>query len=213
MPVVRGSGIQIWQGEREDIELVAVCAGMGAAAARRAFAAAEFGGLLDVVLSVGWAGALTAEAKPAECYAVFQIVDAQTGERFTFHSTGDRLVTTTHVVDANEKRRLASSYAALLVDMEAAVIARLAQMRDIPMYCFKAVSDGIDAHLPDINPFLGVDGQLTMTSFLAYVAVRPKYWRPLAQLGRNSSAGAKALADRVSAFLETEYFNDSTRTK
>jgi adenosylhomocysteine nucleosidase len=47
-------------------EVIAVCAGMGAAAARRAFAAAEFLGAMDLVLSVGWAGALREECAAGE---------------------------------------------------------------------------------------------------------------------------------------------------
>ena len=208
IPVVRGSGIDMWQGVRpgENVEIVAVCAGMGAAAARRAFTAAEFGGPLDVVFSVGWAGALTAEAKPPEFFAVSQIIDAQTGERFTLHPNGNRLVTTNHVAAGDEKRRLAATYGAVLVDMEAATVARLAQMRSIPMHCFKAVSDGFDANLPDLNPFIDVRGKLKMASFLAYVLTRPKYWGPLVQLGRSSTAAAKVLADSTGAFLETMYF-------
>jgi adenosylhomocysteine nucleosidase len=202
MPVARGSGIAMWQTERNGDEWVAVCAGMGAAAARRAFTAAEFAGSLDAVLSVGWAGALTAAAQPGDCYIVAQVIDALTGERFTLDEAQEcRLVTTAQVADASEKHRLAASYGALLVDMEAATVARLAQMRGIPMHCIKAVSDGIEADLPNLNPFIDIDGKLKMVPFLAYVAVRPQYWKPLAQLGRNSASGAIVLAKIVEGFL------------
>jgi len=205
MPVASRSGIDMWQWEQDAHEFVAVCAGMGAAAARRAFTAAEFAGSLDGVLSVGWAGALTADAKPGECYVVGEIVDGQTGERFV--GLGDkRLVTTAHVANADEKRRLAASYGASLVDMEAAAVARLAQMRGIPMWCFKAVSDGLGAELPDLNPFIDVDGKLKMVSFLAYVTVRPMYWRSLMELGKNSNEAAHNLANVVGAFLHVGAF-------
>jgi len=202
MPVARGSGIRMWQCERDGDELVAVCAGMGAAAARRAFTAAEFAGSLDVVLSVGWAGALTAAAKPGDCYVVSQVIDAQTGERFALDAKGScRLVTTVSVADEREKNRLAESYGAAIVDMEAAQVARLAQMRGIPVHAIKAVSDGLDAMLPNLNPFIDIDGQLKMPSFLAHVAVRPQYWAPLAQLGGNSAKAAVALAREIERFL------------
>jgi nucleoside phosphorylase len=42
------------------------------------------------------------------------------------------IVTTSRVADASEKQRLASAYSASMVEMEAAAIARLAQMREIP---------------------------------------------------------------------------------
>lgn len=206
MPVARGSGIAMWDWEVGDNQVVAVCAGMGAAAARRAFTAAEFAGSLDAVLSVGWAGALTASAKLRECYAVSEVVDSLTGERFALGVSGERLVTTGHVANSIEKVRLAASYAASLVDMEAAAVARLAQMRGIPMACFKAVSDGMDASLPDLNPFIDVDGKMRMAAFLAYIAMRPQVWFPLAQLGSNSAAAAQALAKVTEVFLQDVRF-------
>ena len=56
IPVVRGSGTTVWRRATAEDEVIAVCAGMGSAAAKRAFAAAEFWGTLDVVLSVGLGG-------------------------------------------------------------------------------------------------------------------------------------------------------------
>jgi adenosylhomocysteine nucleosidase len=203
LPVVRGSGISMWAWERGDIEVVAVCAGMGAAAARRAFTAAEHTGSLDEVLSVGWAGALTEATKVGDCYIPSEVIDVQTGERFDLGSDGERCVTTVRVADASEKRRLAATYGARLVDMEAATVARLAQMRGIPMRCFKAVSDGVYADLPDLNPYINDMGKLRMAGFLAAVAVRPQCWGALLQLGRNSSKAATTLAEVVGAYLET----------
>lgn len=207
MPAARGSGISIWQRGRNvhggEDEVIAVCAGMGAPAARRAFVAAEFLGSLDVVLSVGWAGALTEGYEPGQCFQASEVIDAQTGERFGL-TRGERklrVVTTVRVADAAEKRRLAATYGAVLVDMEAAVVARLAQMRGIPIVCLKAVSDGVEAVLPDLNPFIDISGRMRIVPFLAHVALRPGYWRALGQLGRNSAAGAKALAGQVEAFL------------
>jgi adenosylhomocysteine nucleosidase len=202
LPVVRGSGIDMWEWERGRLQVVAVCAGMGAAAARRAFTAAEHTGSLDEAISIGWAGALCERAEVGACYELSEIVDAQTGERFRLHPQGERVVTTSGVAGEVEKRRLAASYEALLVDMEAATVARLAQMRGIPMHCFKAVSDGLEAHLPDLNPFIDEQGKLRMPAFLAKVALRPQSWGPLLQLGRNSAAAAKALSEVVGAYLE-----------
>jgi adenosylhomocysteine nucleosidase len=179
---------------------------MGAPAARRAFAAAEFAGSLDRVLSVGWAGALTAEAEPGLAYVVAEIVDTQTGERFSSAPAGEgvRLVTTVMAAGAVEKRRLAASYNASLVDMEAAAIARLARMRDIPILCIKAVSDGVDAKLPDLNPLIDVDGKLRMPAFLGYLALHPEYWAPVAALARTSVVAANNLALTIGTHLNLE---------
>lgn len=202
LPVARGSGILMWRRERGRDEVVAVCGGMGAAAARRAFAAAEFAGTLDRVVSVGWAGGLIEDegVRPE----MTEIIDAQTGERFAAAGGGAglRLVTTVRVADAAEKRRLRESYGAVAVDMEAATVARLAQMRGIPMACFKVISDGAEAKLPDINPFIDVAGKLRMGSFLSYVAVRPQYWAAMVEMGRRSSRASRVLAGVVEEYLE-----------
>jgi len=210
-PLVRGwerqptgvKGISVWTTMRGDDELIAVCGGMGWEAAIRSFSAAEFMGALDLVLSVGWVGALSDEAKTGECYVPSEIIDAQTGERFLL-AEGERrlrLVTTVQVADAHEKNRLRESYGAVMVDMEAAAVARLAQMRRIPVGCFKAVSDAPSATLPDLNSFIDAWGQMRMLPFLAHVAVRPRFWGSLLELGRNSAVGAKVIAEKVNRFL------------
>jgi adenosylhomocysteine nucleosidase len=198
-------GLALWKTTRDEDELIAVCGGMGADAVLRAFTAAEFLGSLDLVLSVGWAGALDPGMKEGQCYRPSQVIDAQTGERFS--TAGDegaiRLVTTPRVADAAEKRRLRESYGATLVDMEAATVARLAQIRDVPFCCFKGVSDSRDAELPDLNAFIDAQGQMRMSSFLAHVALRPGVWGSLLELGKNSSVAARAIAKDVNQFLRS----------
>ncbi len=223
-PLVRGwqriasptPGISIWVSAADDQadEYIAVCGGMGTAAALRSFAAAEHIGTLDMVLSIGWAGALDDDVSVGQCYIATEVIDALTGERFQL-TDGDRtlrLVTTPHVADEAEKQRLQASYGAALVDMEAAAVCRLAHIRGIPVCCFKAVSDARDAQLPDLNPFIDVRGQLRMLPFLAYVALRPQYWASLLQLGRNSSVAAKALAVSIRSFLHHKQVDRTNRT-
>ena len=139
---------------RED-EWIAACAGAGQAAATRAFAAIEDGGPIDLVFSIGWAGALTPEIAPGTAHNMAGVIDAHTGERFRCDAGAGELwlATSPKVADQAEKRRLAAAYKAALVDMEAAAVARLAAMREIPFYCIKGVSDGLDDRLPDFNRF------------------------------------------------------------
>jgi len=210
-PLVRGwkkqhsvaKGLSMWRVTHGEDELIAVCGGMGAAAAMRSFTAAESIGPLELVLSVGWAGALDSGMRTGQCYIPSEVIDAQTGERFQL-TDGKRkqcLITTPEVANTSEKRRLWQSYGAVLVDMEAATIARQAQMRNIPLCCFKAVSDGPDAVLPDLNRFINKRGHLNLLPFLAHVLVRPKFWKPLIKLARNSAFAAKAIALKVQKFL------------
>ena len=60
-----------------------------------------------------------------------------------------------------EKRRLAETYGGMLVDMESATIARLAQMRGIPVCCMKIdYETDVSARLPNLNPFISAMGQM-----------------------------------------------------
>jgi adenosylhomocysteine nucleosidase len=215
-PLVKGwqrvttntAGVKKWRLSRGGDTWIAVCAGMGADAARRAFAAAESdeaAGNLDMAISLGWAGALNAELLPGTAHVPTIVIDALTGEHFSL-AKGDRkfrLVTTPHVADAAEKIRLASTYkGAVLVDMEAATLARLCEMHGIPLLCIKGVSDAVGANLPDLNPFIKPAGQMRMTPFLAYIAFKPQYWPSLIHLGRNSARAADAMRDLILKFME-----------
>src|SRR5208337_3357235 len=103
------------------------------------------------------------------------------------------LATSPKVADEAEKRRLATSYSAALVDMEAAGIARLAHMRGIPFYAIKGISDPLDAKLPDFNRFLSPQGQFQLFRFAIFAAIRPWYWPSLARMGENSRKASQSI--------------------
>jgi adenosylhomocysteine nucleosidase len=210
-PIVRGwkhqrrKGVDVWQHRDEDL-WVAACAGAGQTAATRAFAAVEEDAPIDLVFSLGWAGALKSNLAAGTAHNVAGVIDARTGERFRCDAyAGDRwLVTSPKVADHNEKLRLASTYAASLVDMEAAAIARLAQMRGIPFYAIKAVSDSLDANLPDFNPFIAADGRFQTAKFALYSFLQPWYWPSLLQMGENSRKASQSIAESLKRFLDDQ---------
>jgi adenosylhomocysteine nucleosidase len=199
----RVGGVDLWR-HRDDDLWVAACAGVGQASATKAFAAVEHDAPVDMVFSLGWAGALRADLAAGSAWNMAGVIDARTGERFRCDAgAGEEwLVTNPAVADAAEKRRLAAAYGAGLVDMEAAAVARLAQMRGIPFYCIKGVSDGLGARLPDFNRFIGLDGQFELLRFVLFVAVRPKYWSELIRMGENSGKASEEMAKAFREFLE-----------
>ncbi|HET6206673.1 MAG TPA: nucleoside phosphorylase [Terracidiphilus sp.] len=208
-PLVEGwphgtrNGVEFWAQRDPEDEWIAACAGMGQAAATRAFAAIEDGGPIDLVFSIGWAGALDGALLPGSAYNVAGVVDVRTGERFRCDAGAGHiwLATSPRVADPVEKRRLASAYGTGLVDMEAAAIARLAAMREIPFYCIKGVSDGIDAKLPDFNRFLTADGKLQVGPLVLFSILRPWYWPALLEMGENSKKAAKSIAESLVEFV------------
>ena len=209
-PLVRGwrheraDGADLWRWSFQDEsgvdgEWIAACAGAGADAARRAFAATERYGALDRVISTGWVGALSEDYQPGKIYWAAGTIDARTGERFAAAGSiaadpSDLwLVTSPCVADAAEKQRLASTYGAALVDMEAAAVARLAEARGIPFACLKGVSDGFRERLPDLNPFIGPQGQFLLARFILFAVFRPWCWPALLRMGENSTKAAQAI--------------------
>jgi adenosylhomocysteine nucleosidase len=183
-----------WTGAVAGRECMAVAGGMGRDAATQACERIFAAGPVDALMSVGWAGALSCGVKPPDAYEVKEVVETQTDERFfTGQEQGLRLVTLDHVAGVKEKRRLAESYRAVLVDMEAATVARLAQVRDVTFLCCKGISDSSTDVLPDFSRFISAKGQMRMGAFLAHVAVRPRYWGNLARMGQNSQKAAVAL--------------------
>jgi adenosylhomocysteine nucleosidase len=208
-------GIQKWLLARGADTWIAVCAGMGADAARRAYASATLDGMPDLLVSVGWAGSLHPEVGPGTVQVPTIVIDAQTGEQFSLTQGKRRwrLVTTAHVADGPEKKRLASTYpGAVLVDMEAATIARLAAMHTVPFLCIKGVSDAVGTTLPDLNPFINQKGQLQLIRFLFHVTFRPQYWPSLLHLGKNSARAAEAMRDLITEFMKEKDVEKLIRT-
>jgi adenosylhomocysteine nucleosidase len=205
-PLVRGwqqRGRNVWAGRIGEVEAVAIAGGMGAAAAERAvervFAEAE----PDTLVSYGWAGALTCAVKPSAACVISEVVDDRSGERFATNSRdGYRLITLDHVARADEKRGLAAKHQAVLADMEAAAVARIAAEKGVEFYCFKGISDGYTDQIPDFSGFMNDAGELRMGAFFAYALVHPRYWPSLQRLGRNSKAAASGLAGLAGKWLK-----------
>jgi adenosylhomocysteine nucleosidase len=205
-PLVKGwqlRGRGLWTRSTRDIEATAVAGGIGAAAAECASERALASGNFDAIVSYGWAGALTCAVKPPSACVISEIVDAASGERFaTQHADGYRLITLDHVARGDERRGLAGKFQSVLVDMEAAAVARIAAARGVPFYCFKGISDGYTDQLPDFSRFIDHKGELRMAAFLAHAAVHPKYWPSLRRLAENSGAAALGLADLIRESLK-----------
>jgi adenosylhomocysteine nucleosidase len=112
------------------------------------------------------------------------------------------LVTSSTVAGLTEKHRLAATYGASLVDMEASAIARLASMRGIPFFCCKGVSDGFTDRLPDFNGFISENGKFQLIRFIVYVLLRPGHWPALVRMGENSRKAAQAIRESLLDILD-----------
>jgi adenosylhomocysteine nucleosidase len=198
------NGVRFWAQRNEEEEWIAACAGAGQDAATRAFAAIEDGGPIDLVFSIGWAGALREDIARGSAHNVAGVIDVQTGEQFSCDAGAGELwlATSPRVAGEEEKRRLARAYGTALVDMEAAAVARMALMREIPFYCIKGVSDALDDRLPDFNRFIAPGGRFQMARFALFAAFRPIYWSALVRMGQNTKKASESMAELLLAFLD-----------
>lgn len=181
-----------------------VCAGVGgdhaAAAARWLVASVK----PEVVVSIGFAGALTPDCKAGDVITPATVIDGSTGDQFSLGTGSGVLVSNAGVLDEPGKRKLAEQYGAGAVDMEAASVARVAQQNGIPFFAVKAISDELGLAMPAMDRFVNGKGEFQTLKLLAYAAIRPALWPVLARLGRN----AKVASARLCGWLENEMSRD-----
>lgn len=176
--------------EHEDA--IVACAGMGAHRATLAVEAALTLGPASELISAGWAGACTNWLAVGDVVRANIVIDAKTGERYLTaeREQGARgqevVVTVSAPASATEKQRLAMSYYASAVDMEAAAVARIARAREVPFRAIKAISDAYDFDLPGMDGFTTHDGQFREAAFALHLVVHPSLWKPVAILAKGS---------------------------
>ncbi|HEX4022495.1 MAG TPA: phosphorylase [Acidobacteriaceae bacterium] len=176
-------------------------AGMGAARAEMAVRQALQHGPISHLLSVGWAGALKADYAVGSMHHPAQVIDAATKQKFATVAGKGTLVSVKRFANAQEKQALVADFDADFVDMEAAAVARIAAEQGIPFAAVKAISDGSDDVLPDLQSFYTDDGWFREKAFALHVALRPGMWSAAMQLGRNASASAQNLCYELDSIL------------
>jgi adenosylhomocysteine nucleosidase len=155
----------------------------------------------DILVSAGFAGALTRLLTVGESIAPGTVIDAQTGKKFILHSGTGVLVSASVIADEAEKTALASRYNAEAVDMEAAAVAQVAEENGIPFCTVKTISDELGFPMPPLNTYVNDDGQLASARFAAHIAVHPGYWPSVMQLARNSKKASQELSSALKHLL------------
>jgi adenosylhomocysteine nucleosidase len=197
-PRQRGSGVYVYVLPGT----VVVCAGMGAERATLAVRAALDTGAVSMLVSAGLAGGCDPAFVAGAVVEASVVVDALSGARFQLSrpsaaEAGSTLVTTHTIAGVHEKARLFASYGAAVVDMEAATVARLAELHGIPFRAIKAVSDAHDFELTSLSRFATKTGHFRTGAFALHTALRPHRWHNTIQLGAGSQRALLALNKRL----------------
>lgn len=177
----------------ENGDVILVCGGIGAAAARRASEAVI--AIFDpkVICSAGFAGALDPNLKVGDVYRPHMVINAGDTSRAMVESGDGILVSFGSVASPAQKAKLRDSFAAHAVDMEAAAVARAAEARGKEFIVVKAISDEIDFAFPGMDRFVDANGKFSEARFAFYAAIRPWLWPSVIRLARNSNRAARAL--------------------
>jgi adenosylhomocysteine nucleosidase len=186
----------------EDREAVLVCGGIGAEAARRAAEAVIAIYAPSWVYSVGFAGALDPVLKVGTVIQPAQVIDAGDGSRTNVGGGQGVLVSFGSVASPAQKAKLRESFGAQAVDMEAAAVARAAQLRGLEFRVVKAISDEFDFVFPVTEQFVDSLGNFQQGRFAVYAALRPWLWPKVRALAANSNLASHALCDWLAASLD-----------
>jgi len=176
---------------------IAVCGGIGPEAARRATEAVIALYQPRAVQSVGFAGALESGLQVGEVLEVRYVIDVADGSKIDTGRGAAVLVSFASVAGSEQKSRLAKSYDATAVDMEAAAVAKGAEAHGLPFAAIKVISDEIGFPMPPVDQFTTQNGGFRTASFVSFVAVRPWLWTRVIRLARNSAKASRALCERL----------------
>jgi adenosylhomocysteine nucleosidase len=186
----------------ESREAALICGGIGPTAARRATEALIREVNPQLVISVGFAGALDNSMQVGHVFEPRAVINSADGVRTEVASGQGILVSSTTVANKEQKSRFRKAYGASAVDMEAATVAQGAQARGVEFAALKAISDAADFNLPALDRFVADDGSFHSVKFAYHIALRPWLWATTISLARNSSNASHALCEALRRYLD-----------
>jgi adenosylhomocysteine nucleosidase len=184
--------------EREGV--IAVVSGIGCGNAELAARAVVTQYRPAILISAGLAGALIRSLKVGNVFTPNVVVDAADGAEYRCtaddnHVNGGVLVSSGEIAGAEAKRELVNRFHGLVVDMEAAGVAKVAQQEQIGFRCVKAISDEADFAMPPMGQFLNAAGEFQSGKFVLWAALRPWQWAKIVALARNSKRATESLCN------------------
>jgi adenosylhomocysteine nucleosidase len=178
--------------------MLAVVSGIGCKNAELAAQAVVAQYRPAILISAGLAGALIRSLKVGSVFTPNVVVDAADGAEYRCtadgnHVSGGVLVSSGEIAGAEAKRELVNRFHGLVVDMESAGVAKVAQQEQIGFRCVKAISDEADFAMPPMGQFLTAAGEFQSRKFALWATLRPWQWPRIVALARNSKRATESL--------------------
>ena len=155
-----------------------------------------------ILFSAGLVGALTPKLKVGDVVVVKEVVDVDSGAIFETGHGDAVLVTGSAIAGPADKPIAARRWKADIVDMEGSAVAAIAQQHGIEFMAIKAVSDELNFPIPPLTRFVNANGKFERLRFLAWVAIRPKWWSVVRQLNANCNLAAANLCHALGHLIE-----------
>jgi adenosylhomocysteine nucleosidase len=182
--------------------MLAIANGIGQ---ERAAEAVKAAGNAAAVWSVGTAGALDPSLSIADVIAATEVTDG--GQTWQANAPAGPAVrsglvrTSRHIARTGAEKANLHASGAIIVEMEAAAVARIASEMAVPFYCVRCVSDlANETFFIDFESFFMTNGTLNVPRLVTYALAHPMDALPeLIRLQRRSSLAAKRLAGFLSA--------------
>jgi adenosylhomocysteine nucleosidase len=185
-----------WRGR----DVLAFANGVGAERAAAAIQAAQtVGNSFSAIVSIGTCGALDPSLAIADIIVATSVTDGKTTwPALDPHGPPARsclVHSSPHIARTTEEKRKLRQSGAIIVEMEAAGIAREAQELDVPFYCIRAVSDlAEESFFIDFENFLMPDGRFNVPRLAMHAMAHPiKGLSELLRLQRRTAEAAKQL--------------------
>jgi adenosylhomocysteine nucleosidase len=153
------------------------------------------------IISAGVAGALIRSLKAGSVVTPNVVVDAVDGAEYRCSVEpggvigGGVLVSADEIAGSQAKQQLVERFHGLVVDMEAAGVAKIAKDAGIGFRCAKAISDEVDFVLPPLNRFVDENGNFRSAAFAGWATLRPWQWARVIALAQNTNKAARNLCD------------------
>ena len=188
----------------ESPEAVLVCGGIGPEAARRATQAAIDLYSPQQIYSAGFAGAATSQLGVADLLLPQRVINANDGSSIDIGQGEGMLVSFASIASPEQKAKLASSYGAHAIDMEAAAVAQASQARNVRFAAVKVISDPSNFAFPAMEKFIDPTGLFLTRKFAVHVLFRPWLWTTAIRLARNSAQASRALSAWLQHMIESQ---------
>ncbi len=187
-----------WRGR----DVIAVANGVGAHRAADGIAAAQMvANGFSGICSIGTGGALDPSLSLADVMVANAVTDgANTWAAADPHGPPARtglVYSSRHIARTVEEKRKLNQSGAILVEMEAAGVARAAERMAVPFYCVRVVSDLADeAFFIDFERCIMADGRFNVPRLVMQALAHPMRGFPeLLRLQRRTAEAAKKLGD------------------